>query len=117
LVLCFMDMDDLKAINDTLGHLAGDEKLRNLADHLRRFIRKGDLLARFGGDEFVVVFRDSDLEEAQQVLNRLEKDLNLKEISISYGFSVWGSKDSVSVEEFVHMADRDMYNHKKGKKQ
>jgi len=117
LVLCFMDMDDLKAINDTLGHLAGDEKLRNLADHLRRFIRKGDLLARFGGDEFVVVFRESDLEEAQQVLNRLEKDLNLKEISISYGFSVWGSKDSVSVEEFVHMADRDMYNHKKGKKQ
>lgn len=63
-VLCYLDLDQFKVINDTCGHLAGDELLRQLGDTLKKQIRQGDFIARLGGDEFGVLMYDCSLTEA-----------------------------------------------------
>ena len=65
--LCYMDLDQFKVVNDTCGHVAGDEMLRQLGQLLKDTIRKRDTLARLGGDEFGVLMEDCSLEDARQV--------------------------------------------------
>ncbi len=69
--LCYMDLDNFKVINDTCGHIAGDELLRQLATTLGTRIRSHDALARLGGDEFGVLLHDCPLENAAQIANEL----------------------------------------------
>ncbi len=69
--LCYLDLDQFKVINDTCGHLAGDELLRQLGELLRKNIRKDDFIARLGGDEFGVLMRNCSLAEAAQISNNL----------------------------------------------
>lgn len=63
-VLCYLDLDQFKVVNDTCGHIAGDELLRQLGALLRKHIRKEDLLARLGGDEFGILMRNCSLDHA-----------------------------------------------------
>ncbi len=63
-VLCYLDLDQFKVVNDTCGHLAGDELLRQLGTLLRKHIRKQDLLARLGGDEFGILMHNCSLDHA-----------------------------------------------------
>jgi len=72
-VLCFLDLDQFKVINDTCGHTAGDELLRQLGKVLRRAVRKNDTLARLGGDEFGILMEYCTLDEAHRVANALLK--------------------------------------------
>ncbi|WP_217697982.1 putative bifunctional diguanylate cyclase/phosphodiesterase [Thioalkalivibrio denitrificans] len=73
--LCFIDLDQFKIVNDTSGHVAGDELLRQAADLLRRSIREHDLLARLGGDEFAIILQDCDLGGAARISEKLRKAL------------------------------------------
>jgi len=72
----FLDLDRFKTINDANGHLVGDELLLEVAERLGTAIRPSDTLARFGGDEFVVVCQDADVAEAQNIAARLAATLN-----------------------------------------
>ena len=69
--LIYLDLDQFKVVNDTCGHAAGDELLREVSGCLKRHIRAGDILARLGGDEFGIVLVDCDPDEAQTIAERL----------------------------------------------
>ena len=71
--LCYLDLDQFKVINDTCGHVAGDELLRQLGDLLQEQVRKRDTLARLGGDEFGVLMEHCSLQQARRVANKLRQ--------------------------------------------
>lgn len=122
-VVLLVDVDDLKKINDTYGHQAGTEAIRAVAKVLRRVVRGSDCLARYGGDEFVIILRETDLEGAQIVINRLKEILAYEKIasapslavSASVGVAVYGV-DGKSSEELLEAADRRMYGDKEARK-
>ncbi|NOQ36489.1 MAG: EAL domain-containing protein [Methylococcaceae bacterium] len=91
--LCYLDLDQFKVVNDTCGHLAGDELLQQLAKLLRKQIRSDDLLARLGGDEFGILMHKSTLNQAFQACDKLRnaiKDFNFAwdDKSFSVGVSI-----------------------------
>ena len=73
--LCYLDLDQFKVVNDTCGHIAGDELLRQLGSMLHRSIRKSDTLARLGGDEFAVLMEHCTLEQANRVAAKVHRDI------------------------------------------
>ncbi len=75
-VLCYLDLDQFKVVNDTCGHVAGDALLQQLAPLMLKQLRRGDVLARIGGDEFGVLLRDCQLENAKSVIAKLQKTIS-----------------------------------------
>jgi diguanylate cyclase (GGDEF)-like protein len=75
-----MDLDKFKDINDNLGHLAGDEVLKSVADVLKKTVRSSDLLVRMGGDEFVLILDNTDKENALILAERLCKAIDSLDI-------------------------------------
>lgn len=74
--MCYLDLDQFKVVNDTCGHIAGDELLRQLSGQLNAEIRAGDTLARLGGDEFGVLYLNCTLKKARELAERLRKVVN-----------------------------------------
>lgn len=113
----FVDVDGLKAVNDSVGHDAGDAVLRSVAEQLDVTFRKGDLVARWGGDEFVVL-GIGIAPDAQLVEERLSTSLashptrpSAWSPSVSIGIAQVGSEDArfADVDELIAQADREMY--------
>ena len=117
--LLLLDLDDLKGINDRLGHLAGNRALRRLATVLKEQCRGTDLAARYGGDEFAVVLIDSDLHMAEQVAHRIEarlqNDAENPVLGVSIGIGVYPD-DGRNAQDLLEKTDRQMYAHKKAHK-
>ena len=114
----FLDVDRFKAINDTLGHAAGDEALRELARRLRANVRSTDTVARLGGDEFVVLVEDVESEaEAVAIIDALLEAIAVPvmgpdgesiEVSISAGITTTANAEAAS-EALLMQADAAMY--------
>jgi diguanylate cyclase (GGDEF)-like protein len=78
--LLVFDLDDFKAINDQIGHLAGDSVLSEMAERVREVVRSSDIACRYGGDEFTVVMPESGLEDADQLYRRLQAQIAARPI-------------------------------------
>jgi diguanylate cyclase (GGDEF)-like protein len=107
-VLAFVDVNNLKARNDTLGHLAGDQLLRKIADTLRANVRSYDLVVRYGGDEFVCGFPALDVNDAAERFARINGDLAATaEASVAFGLAELETDDSLA--DLITRADSVMY--------
>lgn len=118
LSLLFADVDGFKAYNDRLGHLVGDEILKEVAQILRSNVRAADVVVRYGGDEFVVLMPETGQEEAQLVAERIERALriwnmspNITDVRLSLSIGC-KTADADHVETIVEEADREMYSKK-----
>jgi diguanylate cyclase (GGDEF)-like protein len=119
----FLDLDDFKLINDSLGHYVGDELLIAVARRVESCIRPTDLPARLGGDEFAVLLRHASVEDAEQIAERLVRSIaqpfviDKRDISIhaSVGIAV-GGPDAGAAEDLLRNADVAMYDAKRGGK-
>lgn len=117
----FADCDNFKQVNDTLGHAVGDELLRQAAAAMRQAIRDGDVVARFGGDEFVLWLPGADEDEARGVVTRIQRSFaeiaaeRQWPVSLSIGAATF-SRAPDSVDAALHVADELMYRVKRGDK-
>lgn len=118
--VCFIDVDNLKIVNDTWGHREGDQLITILCRLIQSKLRETDLCCRFGGDEFLIVFYDASIAEATGAMTRIEAvltDHNQNqtqpyEISISYGFAHYSPAAETSVDDLIEQADKAMYQNK-----
>ena len=118
-----VDLDDLKVLNDRHGHQAGSAAIQAVANALRRVIRTTDCVARFGGDEFVLILKDADRSGARVVINRLRGMLAEERLavapearlSVSVGVAIFGEEGTNS-EELLAAADEAMYADKRSRK-
>jgi diguanylate cyclase (GGDEF)-like protein len=116
-----IDCDGFKQLNDTYGHKAGDHVLTLLARALESQTRQTDLVARLGGDEFAVVCQNTDIEEAQQIIQRVDESFTravmdagfAASLSIGFGTTNGGHND---LDAVLEEADSAMYEHKHLKK-
>jgi diguanylate cyclase (GGDEF)-like protein len=117
--MLLLDVDHFKAINDLLGHQAGDRALARIGAILAESVRDGDIAGRFGGEEFIVIMRDADRERALSVAERLRSAIEAsgiayadgKPITISIGVT-YARPGDVSSEAVIERADRALYRAK-----
>ena len=111
-----LDLDDLKRINDRLGHLTGNRALKRLAEVMKGQCRATDLAARYGGDEFAVILIDSDQRMAEHVAHRIEarvrENQEVPQISVSIGMAVFPG-DGRTAQDLLEAADQQLYGRKK----
>lgn len=122
LTVAVFDVDNFKHINDTRGHLAGDEHLVNVADVLKKEIRESDYVGRYGGDEFIIIFPYTSIEESRGVVERILAALDIlnqgiqgpdleKKISMSAGLAT-AVDNMTRFDELINKADDALYEAK-----
>jgi len=119
--LVMVDVDHFKAINDTYGHEAGNLALRSLADILSNEVRTTDIVCRYGGEEFAMIFPETHLNLAVKVADRIRKQISSEPIAIddgeikltvSMGASVYMKFSVLDVNDFVASVDKYLYEAK-----
>lgn len=116
-----IDCNDFKKLNDEFGHHAGDHVLQMLARVIENETRQMDLVARVGGDEFVLILPGSDSQEARKVMNRIESAFEKRIQDAGYATSLSVGMASISdedagIESLLKRADREMYSEKSKRK-
>ena len=115
-----IDIDNFKKLNDTLGHAAGDVALKSLAARVKEWLRPVDHIARFGGEEFVVMLTATPVAEAQQVLTRLQRQLSAslfmhdgREVFVTFSAGVTDYRPGEALELALERADEALYEAKR----
>lgn len=119
LLMMMIDLDNFKKINDEYGHIVGDIMLKNVSGFLKKFMRRSDLVFRYGGDEFCIILRNTTLNGANELANRIRKSINNEiftcgdheiKITVSIGLvKIHEEDDSI---KFIERADRLLYEAK-----
>lgn len=117
-VVVYLDLDHLKQINDSMGHQAGDQYLTDFARIFRDSLRKEDIFARVGGDEFLVIMPGCSQEEAYQRISRVRDEMEkgrhgATAIAFSFGAVCYDSEEEMNLEQLLGEADRSMYADKR----
>ncbi len=115
-VLCYLDLDQFKIINDTCGHNAGDELLRQIASLLEGQLRSRDTLARLGGDEFAVLMEHCHIEKARDLANKMRETIEgfrfhwrARRFSIGVSIGVVPIRKEYTIEDVLSLADSACY--------
>lgn len=123
LLLFFIDLDELKAINDNFGHPEGDKALRTVATVLRETFRTSDVMARMGGDEFIVLAINASDASIDAITARLQENVERYnqngtqyQVSISYGVARFNPQEKATLDEMIAQADRALYANKASKR-
>jgi diguanylate cyclase (GGDEF)-like protein len=123
LLLLMVDVDGLKVINDSLGHLEGDRAIVDTAQVLKETFRSSDLIGRIGGDEFVVLAVQASDKDVIGIRMRLKANTDKYNqcnpdftLSLSIGIIAFNPKDDVKFEVLLEQADEDLYHHKRQKR-
>ncbi|MDI6605513.1 MAG: GGDEF domain-containing protein [Thermoanaerobacteraceae bacterium] len=122
--LFLIDIDNFKSINDTYGHIAGDQVLKQFAEILQNYTRKNDIIARWGGEEFAVILHQTDVKEAFKIAERIRaavennlfsyKNITCR-ITISIGIASKKEEMDIDIEQFIKIADAALYKAKEKK--
>ena len=123
-VMLYADLDGLKEINDTFGHREGDVAIIKAAEILRRTFRMSDIVARMGGDEFVVLAVEAGSDPSQALLQRVQRQLDEfnaesrlpYELSLSAGVIAYDFTSPLTLEEMLAEADQALYVRKRGRR-
>ncbi|MEQ9619616.1 MAG: diguanylate cyclase [Deltaproteobacteria bacterium] len=123
-LILFIDLDGLKEINDTLGHLIGSQALVDTGEILKETFRDSDIIARFGGDEFVILAKDTSENGADLIKRRMQKNIDSFQrnetrpyaLSMSIGAAHYDPSKPATLENLVSIADELMYEDKQNKK-
>ena len=111
--LALIDLDDFKQVNDTYGHAAGDDVLREIVGVIRGQVRGSDLVARLGGDEFAVLIPELGAETMTELVTHLQTTLRAQpHVSGSVGSASWSPSMS-SARDLVEAADQQLYQAKR----
>jgi diguanylate cyclase (GGDEF)-like protein len=122
LAVCLIDIDNFKQVNDSYGHLAGDDVLREFCDRVRTLVRRDEVFARYGGEEFVVVLDEATREEACQFAERLRQkvadapfavDAEAIPVTVSIGIAHTDGRHPVTAAQMIARADEKMYEAKR----
>jgi len=118
LSLILADLDDFKNVNDSYGHVAGDQVLIEVARRMRNCLRSYDAIGRYGGEEFLIVLPNSDDSQAIQLAERIRIAISSEPfrfqkvdltVTISQGVTTWTEPDSIPIEWLIQAADRALY--------
>jgi diguanylate cyclase len=120
LAVGLIDIDNFKRLNDTLGHQAGDEALKALAATVRDRLRQGDTVARFGGEEFVVLLPATSAVQAQSLLTQLQRGLSAslflhegREVFVTFSAGVTAWRTGEPLDAALQRADEALYEAKR----
>lgn len=118
--MLYVDLDNLKGINDTLGHKEGDNALINVVNILKQNYRESDIVARVGGDEFVIIPVGTTGDNIEKITARLQEKLDIHNVksnrsyklSVSTGIAYYDPENSCSIDELLVQADKLLYEQK-----
>lgn len=120
LCIGLLDIDNFKKLNDELGHNAGDQALKSLAEVVSKTLRPTDMVARYGGEEFVVLLPNTPVNEGEQILTRLQRSLSGglfmhedKRIFVTFSAGVTAYRDGERIEVALERADEALYEAKR----
>lgn len=119
--ICYIDVNDLKKVNDKFGHFLGDMLINDAVKILKECIRESDYVVRLGGDEFLLILPECDNVSLNMITNRIdtkcfefnEKQLREYKLTVSYGSATYKENFNMRINEFVELADSRMYEYKK----
>jgi diguanylate cyclase (GGDEF)-like protein len=124
ILLIYLDIDNLKYINDAFGHQEGDKVLQEAVKLFKSTLREVDIICRLGGDEFLLIFPENSLDDAPIIRERLSKNLKklnqslnkLYQLNFSFGLSYYDPLNPQPMDELIRIADEEMYEEKERKK-
>ncbi|MBU0808991.1 sensor domain-containing diguanylate cyclase [Pseudomonas spirodelae] len=119
LCVLMLDLDNFKQLNDSQGHMAGDEMLRRFASHLRNTVRKSDIICRWGGEEFILLLKDTTPEQARELAEKIIQQteqssirFNDVDLQITTSIGLAHLQADESLEQVITRADRALYRAK-----